>query len=1050
MNTHALDASLAKENSASSFALKLGFGLFLVVFLFYAWLAPSFSVPGRWAGIAATFSGLDPFRPVIRPVWSGLVALLAALPIANLGAAINLLTSLAGASCCWLLYEIVRRIPFERSIYSARMISWETQPRMVAGLSAALYAAVSTPMIMLSAYGDYAVTDLCLLLLAIYPVMLFRESGRMVYWYVSAFLMGLALVEYPTATLLLPLFCAAWMYLLWLEKKLKLFPVCVGLLLSASGGAALLVYISNYLDSPVARFRETGEFLPVVAEFVRLYYLELTRTVPKVGWLLIIGLHVVPFVAVMLRELSEPEDIFTAIGVYSFRFVLALVAIVTLFDLPGSPARIIGPGTMLLAPTVLAAIWSGYLIGYLYGLVQFMPGRAGGSVKSACLLAAWLGVLIFAGVRQGSAARVTRLEPVARFADDVIGSLNGRDFLLTDGSLDSSLLLASRKAGAKVNLINLNTGASKPHGRYHAAMFNDPAYHMTAMLGPVVLMRDWLTREPDARARTALLTNPELVRFPGIDARPASCFYEIASLEDPLETPSAYRIASDQWMQRSVPDLKLFREGDAGWYQSQFVVRWLSRLANDHGYLLDEALQPDFAAEAYAQALRFWPDNVSAMFNQREQAIRSGSGEREQIEQSIRSRAEKNPLSVNVRYLFAVCGMVRNPAALLENMTYSSAGAMDPFRLDEVSRSLDKSDNRMLLNMARLYLRGADVDESEAIYASMLETNPDNLDALYGMFQVAMIRRNTDSAATYLDRMQALGVPDDRILLDRASIRLAREDVQAARALYQQLVRESDAPSEAWLGLLDIAIREKDENSIQAAFSALERDRSFVPGQFMLGERSMLLRQPVAAREYFSRVLALDPGHESALIRLLQIAFGMRDVAALRQHSGALLLLRPEHPYANFMAGFVHIDSGDYDLAEVALRRSVAVNEDGAALNELAYVLSKQGKFAEAADVARRAVEKIPQNYNAWDTLAEAERKLGRLQEAVIAMEEAIRLNSIADPFVLIHAAELFLDADQRQRSSEMLALIDDDALTSSVEYQERMKKLSEKLTRYP
>lgn len=1053
MSTDAVNDQVADVQAGRSLERRIGGVLLLAILAGYALLAPAFSVPGRWAGIAAAFSGLDPFRPVIRPVWSGVTALIAALPVANIGFAFNLLSAFAGAAACWLLYEIVRRIPFSRSMVSARRDQTERVPRIIAGVSASLFTAASLPMIAFSTRGDYGVFDVFILLLALYPVALYIERPRTGCLYASCALMGLALVEYPAAMMVLPGFVVWWIALLMRKPLPKISPYVLAASLLLTGVVVLAVYAVAYDASRVAALRDIKGPAHVIGEFVRLYFAELTRGVPKVGWLLVIGLTIVPFAAVMLRELDEPMDLFSAIGVYSFRAVLVLIAVVTLFELPGSPAYVIGSQVMLLAPSLLVAVWSGTMIGYQYRMSTIKAAairsyRKKGRVyhTGKLLVAVWALVLLGATVRHGLVARVDHLAPVAAFADRVIGNLDGRDYLITDGSLDPSLRLAARKAGTDVNIINVQVGSSPEYGRYYASMFDTPDYQALAMLGPTALLRDWLTREPEAAARTALLASPELVRFPGVELQPGSYFYAVATRAVTFDAVAALEVSRSVWDAWPQPDVSNMEEGDAGWFQSQYVIRWMSRLANDIGFLLDEADQTGLAADAYKQALLFWPGNISALLNQREHARRFDENELERIEVAIKDQVERSPAALNVRYLNIACGLIRNPAAILDRLAASGSSALDEAQIQAIARSISPEDENIRVNMARLYLRGANADESEAIYQSLLETNPENIDALYGMFQVSMFRRDTERAAEYLNRMSALGADEGRLALDRAALKMANDDVEGARAIYMNMVRNPNAPPEAWLGLLNLGIREKDDEVIETAFAALERERFYVPGQFMLGERALLRRQPVAAREYFTRVVAMDPGHEAALTRLLQIGFGLRDVTALRQYSGTLLTLRPDHPYANYMSAFVHIDAGNYALAEAALRRSVAVNEDGAALNELAYVIAKQERLGEALEVARRAVEKAPRNYNAWDTLADIQSKLGRQDEAIKAIEQAVEMSTDGDPHIYVHAAELFAAAGQGPRARDMLSVIDASPLELNEDFKLRRAEVEKTL----
>lgn len=1018
MSTDAVNDQVADVQAGRSLERRIGGVLLLAILAGYALLAPAFSVPGRWAGIAAAFSGLDPFRPVIRPVWSGVTALIAALPVANIGFAFNLLSAFAGAAACWLLYEIVRRIPFSRSMVSARRDQTERVPRIIAGVSASLFAAASLPMIAFSTRGDYGVFDVFLLLLALYPVALYIERPRTGCLYASCALMGLALVEYPTAMMVLPGFVVWWIALLMRKPLPKISPYVLAASLLLTGVVVLAVYAVAYDASRVAALRDIKGPAHVIGEFVRLYFAELTRGVPKVGWLLVIGLTIVPFAAVMLRELDEPMDLFSAIGVYSFRAVLVLIAVVTLFELPGSPAYVIGSQVMLLAPSLLVAVWSGTMIGYQYRMSTIKAAairsyRKKGRVYNTgkLLVAVWALVLLGATVRHGLAARVDHLAPVAAFADRVIGNLDGRDYLITDGSLDPSLRLAARKAGVVVNIINVQAGSSPEHGRYYASMFDTPDYQALAMLGPTALLRDWLTREPEAAARTALLASPELVRFPGVELQPGLCFYTVTPRDQLFDAEPVLESVREAWSAWRLPDIASMEEGDAGWFQSQFMRRWMSRVANDTACLLYEQGKYALAVEFFRIALTMWPENISSILNILEvNALKADDPERASLRERLEALVQNNAQRISVRYLQAVAGRLSNPVAIMSYMI-ESGDRGDSDQLDKIAGSLSDADEQTLLNLAHLYLRDQNMEEGESIYRAMLEANPQNVRAQRGLMRIAMAQGRLDEAASMLDKLESITTDSQFVDLERAALRLAAGDLEEAKKSYLALTKKDRPPPEAWLGLVQIGIQQGDREVMDMAFAGLERDRNFVPGLIMLAERAILAGRLVEARAYYQRVVSLDVANERALIRLLQIAFDLRDVASLRQYSSDLLAINPEHPVAHFMAAYVHIAGENYPMAEAALRRSLRGQQNAKALNELAWVLLQQNRYEEALEPARSAVAMNPGDPNILDTLASIQFKLNHLDDAVANIAKACALAGDKDVTIMLNAAEIYLAA---------------------------------------
>ena len=88
---------------------------------------------------------------------------------------------------------------------------------------------------------------------------------------------------------------------------------------------------------------------------------------------------------------------------------------------------------------------------------------------------------------------------------------------------------------------------------------------------------------------------------------------------------------------------------------------------------------------------------------------------------------------------------------------------------------------------------------------------------------------------------------------------------------------------------------------------------------------------------------------------------------------------------------------GDLSGAELFLRRLLQVHpEDVEILENLAVMLGRQGKAAEAAPCFEQVVARSPGNVNAWDGLAASLARLERFAEARAAGERSLALKTEA------------------------------------------------------
>jgi Tfp pilus assembly protein PilF len=100
---------------------------------------------------------------------------------------------------------------------------------------------------------------------------------------------------------------------------------------------------------------------------------------------------------------------------------------------------------------------------------------------------------------------------------------------------------------------------------------------------------------------------------------------------------------------------------------------------------------------------------------------------------------------------------------------------------------------------------------------------------------------------------------------------------------------------------------------------------------------------------------------------------------------------------------------GDHAGCAAALERSLALQPDNpTVLNNHAWYLALQGEQLDRAEAcSRRALELSPGNANLLDTRAWVLHRMGRNAEALVAMEEAVRMSEWPDPVFLEHLGEI-------------------------------------------
>jgi putative PEP-CTERM system TPR-repeat lipoprotein len=253
-----------------------------------------------------------------------------------------------------------------------------------------------------------------------------------------------------------------------------------------------------------------------------------------------------------------------------------------------------------------------------------------------------------------------------------------------------------------------------------------------------------------------------------------------------------------------------------------------------------------------------------------------------------------------------------------------------------------------LLNLARVAVAQDKRPEAEVLLKKVIDIDPGQISAIFGMAQLTMVRGAYDEAEAWLDRapesvlrrrlMGDLRFEQERFDVAAADYGVAyglRPNVDLALRSFAALTKAGRANPETLLS----AWSDEHPNDAQANFAlgtvALER-----------GERD------VAARRY-ERVIEVEPRHFPALNNLAWIYSELGDPRALataeRAHE-----LNSNDPSASDTLGWILLSRGDVGAALPLLEKSVADRPDNP---EIRYHWA--AALAKSGDPSRAVVELV-------------------------------------------------------------------------------------------
>jgi tetratricopeptide (TPR) repeat protein len=850
---------------------------------------------------------------------------------------------------------------------------------------------------------------------------------------VFAALFGLAAVESATFIVFGPVVLIGLLCVLWYDGDLR-----VSRILGLAGALlfGLLFYLVaawQFMRGDEFFFAVGGDLWQALYYIWRSQYVLIARSLPQLGWLLVILMGIIPWVAVLLigrRGLNEEKDW----GFFILHGILTVVTCAVMFNAPLAPWRLLGPYRLLVTPYLLMAFVFGYLTAYWFLLPRMWGQNAepeergriwwrdnGGWFPATLLVAA----AVSAAALNFRMADARAAGAIHEFARNVVRSLAGRPWLVTDGQLDANLMLAAREAGTPLHLINTRMGNNAVYMRYVARTFDNPRLRSLAEVDVLAFLREWMATDTNFCEKAALLTLPDVWLAGGFHSVPDRTLFTGVRTMPELD---AGRLWTQHCEFAEAPFLKNLVRARADDTliapAAAYVLQQCSMVANNLGVVLEDAAQPQQAYAAYIRAREWDADNVSSLLNQLTMIERGyAAPDAAKVKAAFDELAGTLKQKLQIWSLSRYHGYVRLPQAFANlGMVWALSGepgmAVAGFKR-AIELSPEKKDE-LTQGLAMAYLAQDKAEAGAALYRELLEKDPKNVPALLALSRLAARQNRFDEAASLLDRAEKAGVPKERVAMEYAAMHLAAGEPGKARVVLQELVDLKPDLAPAWAMLTGVVMQMGDTKALEEFERKLERlkSRDYL-SMVVLGQIALNRADFTSARSHFDAALALRPNTMTLLdlILRLDVQEGRKDLAA--EHIRSLLLLDSGHPFANEVLASFQIERKEYTLAENSLRKSLERHRIPSVLNDLAWLLQERGALTDAESLVREALTADPKQYNYWDTLGVILTRQGKLPEAEDALQKAVALFA-DDPVIQVHLAELYDKKGEGRRATTL------------------------------
>jgi tetratricopeptide (TPR) repeat protein len=979
--------------------------------------------PGASAMLVVSQLGLYPSLSPASPLYGAVAHGISAVAGMHAEQALNLFSALCASLAVWLLYSLMRRgVYFFTEEYQAT----EARRRVaavIAGGSAAVFLAFCVPFWSVANRAHTAAFDIFLLLLLARLFTGYAAGGKPVTALALALLYGAGMAEFASLIVFAPLFGGGMLYVMWQRETLRGWlpaamagMLILGLLTYAAAAAA-------FFETPGYSIRGYRSFMQILWFMWRDQYFLIARSLPREGWLVILFVTVVPWMAMFAsarRALNDERDW----GVYILHAIMTALVVAIAMNAPLSPWTMLGWRRLLVTPYVLSAMVFGYLAAFWFllpgprresgwtldfGMVRLVIGRT--------VLAGMLATALWVSWRNAQAVDTRVSRTVNAMAGKIVECLDGRTWLITDGRLDNHLLLAARRQGVPLRVLNLQSGGSTLYLDYVASLFDDIRLKNMAKLSLPALLREWLTPESGIATQVAALAFPDIWQRYGFQALPNRLVF-LGSTAVNAETASALVQQHEAFWKEFEPWLAA-QAGGGDW--TTWAHGHAGMIANNLGVLLEDHGLSGDAFRTYGTARRLAPDNVSALLNM-SAMVRGGraADENGSVEKAIRQLEEGMEQKYHIWSLSRHYGIVRAPEAFAQlGWTWAYSGRPE-MAIDQMERATellpDEQKSSMQGMMADLYLMDNRPLEGEAIYKVILSRDPGNLPALQGMIRIALMQKDCARAEEYRQQAAKHGLDPAQAILQQALIETVAGQFQPARERLEALLQEDRRLLRGWVLLAEIGFATKDERLIAQVLRRLEgiEGAQGFHGAMLRGRIAFEKQDLAAAADFFEAALVHQPGSRRIIEMLLRLDLALARGDSIRRHVQALLQEDPGHALALYVRGSLQIADGDPALAEDSLRQSLRRERLPMSLNDLAWLLAERGVYDEAEGLINEALAMNDRQPAAWDTKGVILLRTGRVEEAESAFGRSIALFG-NNPGTHLHMGEAQLSMGKKE-----------------------------------
>ncbi len=348
----------------------------------------------------------------------------------------------------------------------------------------------------------------------------------------------------------------------------------------------------------------------------------------------------------------------------------------------------------------------------------------------------------------------------------------------------------------------------------------------------------------------------------------------------------------------------------------------------------------------------------------------------------------------------------------LNNKKYQQA-------VDEYQKALDMSWSvDLLMEMSEVYIQQKEFDKVIGIYSEILKQDGDNERVSLALINFLLLQNKEKEALAELNRLKTLTGEPDRVDLSIARLYARLEKYnQAVEILQKYLERKNTADARYLLAVILTQAEKYDQAvyELQRIDSTAEEFESAVILQVRV---LRFLDRPEQAVEVLEKAIENEQDRRPDMFVMLAALYQLQGKTDLgRTTFDRALSAFPDNDELLYDYGLFLDTLGSQEEAMSLMQELIKRQpEHGEALNYVGYSWAdKSIHLDKALEYIQRAVKLKPDNGYIRDSLGWVFYKLGRIEEARQALEEAVRLSKDEDYAIYDHLGDVYLELGRKE-----------------------------------